>query len=56
MTPILDQLSELLKEKIPREQDRKLLIELITIFQKSGTRPTKQAIADKIAKIAEANP
>ena len=56
MTSILNQLPELLKDKIPREQDQKLLKELLTIFQKSGTRATKQAIADRISKIAEANP
>ena len=56
MTSILDKLPELLKEKIPRAQDRKLLKELIAVYQKGGPRATKQVIADRIAEISEANP
>ena len=56
MTSILDQLSELLKDKIPRKQDQKLLKHLLTEFKKDGADSVKQAISDLVEKIAEETP
>ena len=56
MTNVLDQLSELLKDMIPRKQDQKLLKHLLTEFKKDGADSVKQTISNLIEKIAEETP
>lgn len=53
MTSVLDQLFELLKDKIPRKQDQKLLKNLLTKFKEEGADSVKKTISELIKKIAE---